>query len=417
MLIIEAALRHAIKGAIVSLAACLLSACAFQSDVCGKEPSGKLTYYIASVREKKIQGNWGDRAQWVQRQETADGRWALETVGLGEKQEGLADAKMLDSTGAVVWEGRVYDVTVLAPSAPAFAATSSEGGGLEIYNLAVGPRPAFAAPELPVGEIQLSRDGSVFVVPVEGTVWIISLSGKVLYQVSAPDSLRGVSIAAASGGRYVAFGGADPWLPPPRPAPSSAADTLRLLEKLRRLGTPVTPAEIQRDSSTGPDDRHEGAEFQRLTLPGPNPRVIVRDQTGETVGEIRLERGLPYTIALSEDDPPRVAIATGDRVSLWSSSGVRIWEDSLDFAEGPGLLTKALNITTDGRLFAITAHFSGPSVLWAWGPDGTLDTQLNLPPDFEANRRGTNLYVLSGTGIMAQSDGRVASIRWKPKEE
>jgi len=383
MLTTEAARQHAIKGVMVCVAACLLSACAVQTGVCGKEPTGKLTYYIASIREKKIQGNWGERTQWVQRQETADGRWALETLGLSGTVDGMADAKMLDSTGTVVWERRIGDAVVLSPVGPAFAAGSSEGGGLEIYNIQVGPNPLFSVPPRLDAGVHVSRDGTVFGIAVANVITIVTLRGEVLGRIPAPDSLRGVSIAIADSGRYVAFGGADPRAVPQQPTGGSAADTPHRSTPVELDAKPTVPVEDQPGPPPGPRDRPQDVEFQPPTMPGANPRIIVMDRTGKVVGEIRLGRGLPRDIAMSGDDPPNVAVATGSRVSLWTCAGRRIWVDSLSLVGTGRSLTTAISVSDGGRVFALMAGSMSDAAFYVWGKDGILESEIILPENLD----------------------------------
>jgi len=377
MLRTEAALRHAVKGAIVSLAACLLSACAFQSDVCGKEPTGKLTYYIASVREKKIQGNWGEHAQSVQRQETADGRWALEILCLGGFYEGHADVKVLDSAGAVVWEGRTGDGIVMSPVAPAFAASSSMGGGLEIYNLQIGPTPIFTVPPSSEAGAHLSRDGTVFGVAAENVITIVTLRGEVLGRIPAPDSLRGVSIAIADSGRYVAFGGTDPWVPASASADAVPVDSFPTPRRLMiPRGPDRRPMQNRRDSAMATVPM-----TPVLPITWANPRVVILDRTGRVEGTIHLQRGLPQSIAFSVDDPPGVAVATGERVSLWTFAGKRIWEDSVTLGRTGRSLNSALRVSNSGHVLAVMAGSMSDAAIYVWRGEGVFDSVIVLPVD------------------------------------
>ncbi|MEW5702187.1 MAG: hypothetical protein AB1792_08165 [Candidatus Zixiibacteriota bacterium] len=408
MLTTEAGKAVAMKGAMVGIAACLLTACAFQTGICGTHPKGKLTYYIASIREKKIQGNWGERAQWVQRQETADGRWALETVGVNEeKAEDTYDAKFLDSSGAVIWEGRYSYSATLSPVAPAFATFYCGGPGLQIYNMDVGLTPVFTAPEAALGGVLLSRDGSVFGFTDVAGFALVSVRGELLGHIRFPDSFAGISIAIADSGRYVAFGGTDPWVPAPASAVPVPADSF---PAPRRLMVP-----------TGPDGRP--MQDRRDSIPNPvpmvsavpmtwaNSRVVVLDRTGKVAGTIHLGRWLPYCVTFSNGDPPLVTISRGRRISMWDFAGHRIWEDSLTLERMGCWLGEGIKVTETGCAIAVIVGPEDDANLLVWTKEGALRPPLALP----SLPRPTGAYALApvarDSSIVIQTEHMAMTVR------
>jgi len=423
MLRTEAARKSAIKGAIVSLAACLLSACAFQSDVCGKEPTGKLTYYIASVREKKIQGNWGDRAQSVQRQETADGRWALETVILGDTLEGLADAKVLDSAGRVIWEDRIGDRAVLSPIAPAFAVSSSEGSGVVIYNLDAGLEPVFSARQASGEGVRLSRDGTVFGFADVAGFSLVSIRGDLLGRIAFPESFEGSEIEIADSGRYVALAGTDPVVPIPDSSQAPPGDVLTrvpLNQSRPHAGDSLTGS--TRPPREGPQSSQETA-LRALRISWPNARVIVFDQAGKTVGGAHLEETLPpgvaqlrqtlrRGIALSGDDPPAIAAAADNLVlSLWTCTGRRLWVDSTTFAGPAWVHLAALCVLPDLQVLAAAGHSQDDAALCLWNRSGVLEARVPLPKSIGLLRPWIPWPAQDDASVVFKIDAQTITIR------
>lgn len=326
------------------------------------------TYRVASVRDKTAQGDWNltaaDSAVAISRQESYGGQWALEQREIGN---GKAVTKLLDSSNAVIWENVIGDEPLLSSSAPAFVATSHFSFDRPVYNLNVSSEPVYDTKVSQYEEPRQSRDGTVFGITVgRYDVNIVSIEGELLGYARATRPMRLVAAAIANKGRYAA----------------------------------VAERKYDRSAPGG------GTWLQQVSL---------YTNDGELIGRVGkdAEGNEPLCLALSSDEPPRIAIGTNRGVSFWTPQGKKIWRDSAAFALPTGNLNvPAMYITDDGHVLALTTADAPGGTLWAWNPDGKREAQLELPAEFDASSKGAAFIGATDSSVTLQSFGQILTVEW-----
>lgn len=277
----------------------------------------------------------------VERFETADGRWALETAGLDEeKEEASLLGRLMDSTGQIVWEDTIGDVNYLCPTHPAFLTTSPLGMYTHLYNLEVGTEPLLTFPS-GLDDIIWSPDGSAFAVSGAGYVRIGTVAGKMLGAFELPDRERdNICSALSDSGRYFAIG-------------EARMDTTSLKETI------------------------PGKKQLKVSYRG----VAMFNRSGQLVGQFGMPRPYewPRCLALSEEIPPRIAVATDAGVSVWSADGRELWQDSLAFGLVDPPHVCAISFVGDNTVSAVTQSDTPPLSYWEWGTNNGWSGRISLP--------------------------------------
>ncbi|MEW5702175.1 MAG: hypothetical protein AB1792_08105 [Candidatus Zixiibacteriota bacterium] len=411
MLASQDALKRIVRCVAVCLAVCLLSACAFHTGICGTDPKGKLTYYIASIREKKIQGNWGARAALAARQETINGRWALETAPATDQEDGPIDAEMRDSTGAVVWQGRVRQ-TVLSVSQPAFVSYSEGYPEIEVYNIAVRKEPVYSGSVFPISQVIQSPDGTVFgLVGYDGFSWM-STRGDLLGQVPFGDSIRAISYAIADSGTLVAIGAMQPhYSLKPKPLNAKEMPQLSGQREIDTLHEHSRPNDGATTESSADPDRSMRQPFGGATPGRPQSEVFVFDRRGNPVTTLASPqlRGIPRALAISGGSVPLVAIANDFGVSLWKVGGDCVWYDSTAFAPPGREGVRALCVTGARGVLSVGA---GSRIFRAWDRSGLALGQIVLPADLDITRESM-LCNPTDTSASIRTEHQVATVKWR----
>jgi len=326
------------------------------------------TYRVSAVRTKVAQGNWdlgADGKVSILRQESGGAQWALEQrVVVG----GLEETKILDSSNAVIWEGKVGEMPLLSYSAPAFAVASRLNFERQVYNLTVGPEPVYRVESGLSAEPFQSRDGTAFGITLgRRDIQIVSLQGELLGNARIAPSMRLAAIALSNGGEYAA----------------------------------VAERKYNRTAPGG------GVWEQQVSL---------FNRQGELIGRIDKdsESGEPQCLALSSDDPPRMAIGTENGVSYWSPQGALIWRDTTAFdIPVRDKSVQTMYVTDDGRVLRlVTATSAGAATLWVWSPKGTREAQLELPEEFDVSGQHTGFLGATDSSITIQSQGEVLTVVW-----
>lgn len=392
-------------------------------------------YRALDLRSKVAQGEWRIAdvdARRIPRQETDGGRWALEVLRLGGAQEAFAEVKLLDSSQTLLWSGVTSANVRLSQTSPAFLSFSRLGPpNLRLYNLEISADPVFQLDGYSVSRVCQSFDGRTFGVLAGGRLLALSISGEVLIDVPQPDSTAVMAIAIADHGQYVAYAFSRYASDSKRytkkaPKSSSKPDGQTPFEVLRARGLVGSPPS-RSTKSTGHSDRGRslpprydlGSTLPGLPMVASSYHIGIISRSGTRVSEFSFPRRwtTPHRVVLSKDAPPSVGVATSMGVSLWSDDGSLLWEDSAAFM-GPneGLLVQAVHMIDDGRLFVTTSR-RGESLFWCWNSEGTLETSLQLPREFEAGHSGARFYNLQESSICIQSFGETITVQWQDSGE
>lgn len=324
------------------------------------------TYKVSAMRHKIIQGSQdAEGPQYSLRQESSDAQWALEVRIPGGKTEGQVDARLLDSTGTVMWEGETGDILLLSFSAPSFAVASNFGPDRQVYNLNAGRDPVFTAQENSAARLFQSRDGEAFGLTRETGIDVVSVGGERLGFVPLAKGMLLGPAALANKGQYIAL---EVW-------------------------------------NNGPRKRTRPAEYQ----------ISLMDPHGALIGRIDTQSDpyLPRCLALSSDIPPRIAVATDRGVSMWTPEGKAMWSDSTAFPPADGhWLVKVVYVTDQGHVLAVTTTTDAHATFWAWDTAGTREAQLDLPDGFNALATGADFMAATDSSIAIQSQSEFLTLGW-----
>lgn len=314
------------------------------------------TCRLLSVDTFVVQGDWGERRAAVWRQETWDGRWALESVGLGGKDEEWSDVKLLNAEGIVIWENRLKGA-LLSPRGPVFATGNVYGGGVAVYNLRLSDTALYR--NVPFGGYpKLSADGTTFGVRGAGSFLLISDAGE---ELGCPAvGIQSYHLGAISdSGRHFAIYAKDE----------------------RDDAGYQTPTHVG-DGEKGADPRSVRDVDIRHSY-----SVRVFSRTGALMAEVGPFR-TPRAVAFGKGDPDRFAVVTDFEVSIWSMKGALLWWDGSLSPERNSVAGIA-HMTDSGCLFVIGQQFAGGNrpLLWSWDGNGTR-LAYRVPVPAAARRHG-----------------------------
>lgn len=381
---------------------------------------GTRTYEISSVRMRKTTSTsiWPAfkdgrqrTAADVERTETADGRWALETSGSGdEKDEGWLYGRFVDSTGKVIWEDTVGYANYLSTTHTAFVTSSPFSTDIRLYNLEVGARPLLTVRETSGKQIIQSPDGEAFALVGHERVTAISVNGGILGSFPLPDSERTFLCAAlADSGLYVAIGESKSAIPAKpavgtqegvggRPGGESTRD-----HRMRGHGAASRPRERApgKGLSPGPSPT---SPISETTYNG----VAVYDLAGHLLGSINMpsQSEYPRLVTISGENPPRVAVASDKRTSVWTVDGRMIWQDSTKSGGS------VLYFTRDRHLVSLASGAPGTRTLRIWDAAGHLDNELAFPSAVVEGAPSIGFRSFAGDSLRVETSRGSVVVRW-----